>query len=51
MMELKYQVMGFGPWTTATVSCDIAIRLAAEYSELGWPVEINGAEYNKELAA
>ena len=51
ILELKYQVMGFGPWTIATVSHDIAIRLAEEYSELGWPVEVNGSEYKKELAA
>ena len=51
MMELKYQVMGFGPWTTAMVSRDVATRLATEYSGLGWPVELNGSEYTIELAA
>lgn len=51
MMELRYQVMSFGPWTTVTISRDIALYLAIEYTELGWPVELNGRPYINNLAA
>lgn len=40
-VKFEYQVMGFGNWVSATVSVDIANKLAEEYSSYGWPVKIS----------
>lgn len=40
-VTFEYQIMGIGKWIAATVSKDIATKLAAEYTAYGWPVKIS----------
>ncbi|CAQ79484.1 hypothetical protein [Aliivibrio salmonicida] len=40
-VTLEYQVMGIGKWVSATVSAEIAKKLAEEYKSYGWPVKVS----------
>ncbi len=50
--ELAYKPLGIGKWTTVTISRDMALALAKEYAESGWPVKVDGIDYKAlEVAA
>jgi hypothetical protein len=43
---LSYIPLGIGSWNTVTVSKEIAVALAEEYSSYGWPVQLDGEDYS-----
>ena len=45
MTTLAYQAMGVGPWVSAIVSPEVAVSLAKEYRQYGWPVKVNNIDF------
>lgn len=45
--ELAYKPLGIGKWTTVTISRDMALALAKEYAESGWPVMVDGIKFER----
>lgn len=46
--QLAYKPYGIGAWTHTTVSKDVAETLAKEYVSYGWPVKIDGTQYDEQ---